>query len=213
MNTHQSSCQNCERPYQEGYQFCPHCGQKTNDELTIGVLFYNTISNYFSFDARFLKSFIPLMFRPGYLASKFLEGKRLLYLHPAQMYLFISVIFFFILSFSTRELVSKANEMNQKVVDSDEMAIADSIIKAPDSVQIEKIMTPIKQNKNLLGLKDADLEFTDSIMKASTNKQKTYNTSWDFNKKKVDSLIAVGADEAIILKEMEMSATKQRENT
>lgn len=87
-------CQNCNGIIKEDYQFCPHCGQKTNDELTIGVLFYNTISNYFSFDARFLKSFLPLMFKPGDLAIKFLQGKRLLYLHPAQMYLFVSVIFF-----------------------------------------------------------------------------------------------------------------------
>ena len=98
METNTPTCQNCEKPYEEGFEFCPHCGQKTNEDLTIGVLFYNTISNYFSFDARFLKSFIPLMFRPGYLARKFLEGKRLLFLHPAQMYLFVSVIFFFILS-------------------------------------------------------------------------------------------------------------------
>ena len=81
MNTNQVNCQNCEQPYEEGFQFCPNCGQKTNDELTLGVLFYNTISNYFSFDARFFKSFIPLMFRPGYLAKQFIDGKRLLYLH------------------------------------------------------------------------------------------------------------------------------------
>ena len=103
METNQNTCQNCEQPYDKGFRFCPHCGQKTNDELTLGVLFYNTISNYFSFDARFFKSFIPLMIRPGYLAKEFVKGKRLLYLHPAQMYLFVAVIFFFIFNFYTRE--------------------------------------------------------------------------------------------------------------
>ena len=115
MSTSQIDCKNCGEPFDEGFSFCPHCGQKSNDELTIGVLFYNTISNYFSFDARFLKSFLPLMFKPGYLAKEFIKGKRLLYLHPAQMYLFISVIFFFVISFSTRDLVSQANDLNQKV--------------------------------------------------------------------------------------------------
>ena len=94
---------NCEHKFEEGFKFCPHCGQKTNDDLTLGVLFYNTITNYFSVDARFFKSFIPLMFKPGYLAKRFIEGKRLLYLHPAQMYLFISVVFFFLFSFITRD--------------------------------------------------------------------------------------------------------------
>ncbi|MDC6469138.1 DUF3667 domain-containing protein [Flavobacteriaceae bacterium] len=83
--------------FESSFQFCPYCGQKSNDELTIGLLFYNTISNYFSFDARFFKSFFPLIFRPGYLANRFIAGKRLMYLHPAQLYLFISVVFFFLL--------------------------------------------------------------------------------------------------------------------
>ena len=87
------NCKNCEKEFEEGFEFCPHCGQKAKDDLTIGVLFYNTISNYFSFDARFLRSFIPLMFRPGYVARRFVEGKRLQYLHPAQYYLFVSVIY------------------------------------------------------------------------------------------------------------------------
>tara|TARA_R110002033_G_scaffold104428_5_gene151932 strand:- start:379 stop:702 length:324 start_codon:yes stop_codon:yes gene_type:complete len=98
-----TTCKNCEKDYDKEFQFCPHCGQKANDELTLGVLFYNTISNYFSFDARFFKSYIPLMFKPGYLPKRFIEGKRLLYLHPAQMYLFISVVFFFLFSFIARE--------------------------------------------------------------------------------------------------------------
>ena len=38
------------------------------------------------------------MFKPGYLATRFIEGKRLLYLHPAQLYLFVSVVFFFLLT-------------------------------------------------------------------------------------------------------------------
>ena len=96
MEKNMVTCKNCEKEYNDSFEFCPHCGQKSNDELTIGILFYNTISNYFSFDARFFKSYIPLMFKPGYLPNKFIEGKRLLYLHPAQMYLFISVVFFFL---------------------------------------------------------------------------------------------------------------------
>ena len=59
----QIACKNCEQEFEKGFEFCPYCGQKAKDDLTIGVLFYNTISNYFSFDARFLRSFIPLMFR------------------------------------------------------------------------------------------------------------------------------------------------------
>jgi hypothetical protein len=206
-------CQNCESDLNEDFEFCPNCGQKTNEELTIGVLFYNTISNYFSFDARFLKSFIPLMVKPGYLAKKFLEGKRLLYLHPAQMYLFISVLFFFVISFSTRDLVQKADKFNEKVVKSDvsQLISIDSLDlekenkQALDSAQIEKIMKPLKDNQNIIGLKDADLKMADSLLKTESSKNNNMGTSWDFDKEKVDSLVAVGADKEVIYTEMGMS--------
>ena len=201
METNQVNCQNCEQPYEEGFEFCPHCGQKTNDELTIGVLFYNTISNYFSFDARFMKSFIPLMFRPGYLAEKFLEGRRLLYLHPAQMYLFISVIFFFIMSYSTRELV------NEKVVKSEFIDNLKESIQQPtlDSIQMEKIMKPLRDNQQLTGLNDLDLELADSILKTNVSEPRNVKTSFDFDKNKIDSLVAAGVDNEVIYKELGMS--------
>ncbi|GGI57536.1 DUF3667 domain-containing protein [Winogradskyella haliclonae] len=204
METKKINCQNCEEPFDEGFKFCPNCGQKTNEELTIGVLFYNTISNYFSFDARFLKSFIPLMFRPGYLAKRFLAGKRLLYLHPAQMYLFVSVIFFFLFSFVVAEWKKEANAINKKIVESEVVEqLPDEAQKQFDSIQKAKVLESLKKNKALLGMTDEDLKKTDSIIQLQNGNN--LKTSWDFNKKKVDSLIDAGADDAIIYKEMGMS--------
>jgi len=205
-------CQNCDSELDEHHKFCPNCGQKTNEELTIGVLFYNTISNYFSFDARFLKSFFPLLLKPGYLAKKFLEGKRLLYLHPAQMYLFISVVFFFIISFSTRELVREADKLNQEVVKSeilktisDSLAVDKENMKGLDSVKLNQIMQPLKANQKILGLKDEDIKLADSLIKADGDNSRNIGTSFDFDKNKVDSLVAAGVDKEIIYKEMGMS--------
>ena len=149
-----TTCQNCELEHEIGFEFCPHCGQKTNDELTLGVLFYNTLANYFSFDARFFKSFIPLMFRPGILAKRFLEGKRLLYLHPAQMYLFISVVFFFLFTFISRTQVESANKMFQKK--SDAISALDSLpITNPiDSVKIKEFTQKLKDSKVATGMSD-----------------------------------------------------------
>jgi hypothetical protein len=199
-------CQNCNSVLEEGFEFCPHCGQKTNDELTIGVLFYNTISNYFSFDARFFKSFVPLMFKPGYLAEKFLQGKRLLYLHPAQMYLFISVVFFFIISYSTRELVQEANKINEKVAKSEFTSKAkDSLEVKLDSIKIQKMMKPLKDNKQAIGLKDSDFILADSLIKAESEGSRDISRSLNFNKDKIDSLVAAGVDKEVIYKEMGMS--------
>ncbi|BAO77214.1 DUF3667 domain-containing protein [Winogradskyella sp. PG-2] len=203
MSTNQVNCQNCEKPFEEGFEFCPHCGQKTNEDLTIGVLFYNTISNYFSFDARFLKSFIPLMFRPGYLAKEFIRGKRLMYLHPAQMYLFISVVFFFLSSFTIAEWEKEANKIDEKI--SNAIPVVDKDEKSHislDSIKKKELLNNLKQNGPKFGLNDEDLRKADSIIQSDTNNT---DFTWDFNKVKVDSLIAVGANEDIIYKEMGMA--------
>ncbi|WP_166966319.1 DUF3667 domain-containing protein [Yeosuana marina] len=195
-----TTCKNCEKDYDKEFQFCPHCGQKANDELTLGVLFYNTISNYFSFDARFFKSYIPLMFKPGYLPKRFIEGKRLLYLHPAQMYLFISVVFFFLFSFIARESTQEFDKALKNGFDKVKVA-KDSIQSnlTLDSIQTEKILKPLKENNIVTGVdgyKDLD-----SILKNNQDKP-IVNANFDFNEQKIDSLIAIGAPDAEIYKAM-----------
>ncbi len=141
-------CKNCEKQFKDGFQFCPHCGQKAKDELTIGVLFYNTISNYFSFDARFFKSFFPLLFKPGYLASQFIKGKRLLYLHPAQLYLFISVVFFFLLTtVVVRDQVQNFDTALKKATDK---SLITNTAKQKtenflDDVELDSVLLPFEQ--------------------------------------------------------------------
>ena len=206
MSTNQVNCKNCEQPYDEDFQFCPHCGQKTNDELTIGVLFYNTISNYFSFDARFFKSFIPLLFRPGYLAKEFIKGKRLLYLHPAQMYLFISVVFFFIFSFSVREQVDTLNNNFQEIFDKDGTVVLDSIqtIKRDsirhikDSIDRKEIGSALRSNKFITGMSDKEI---DSIVKLD-NLPKKNDISFGFDESEIDSLLSVNATDKEIYASM-----------
>lgn len=201
MSINKVNCQNCEEPYEEGFEFCPHCGQKTNEELTIGVLFYNTISNYFSFDARFLKSFIPLMFRPGYLAKEFIKGKRLLYLHPAQMYLFIAVIFFFLSNFHSREWREEIDNSMQEVLTNRTEKVLDSIPQ--DSLDLSEYLKPLKDNSVTIGLDDEDLKALDSLTNIKVPK-KNIGTSFSFNEKEMDSIIATGASDETIYKFMGM---------
>ncbi|MFD2823680.1 DUF3667 domain-containing protein [Lacinutrix iliipiscaria] len=213
MSVQLKDCKNCEQPFNEVYEFCPYCGQKDKDELTIGVLFYNTISNYFSFDARFFKSFIPLLFRPGYLATKFIEGKRLLYLHPAQMYLFIAVVFFFLNSFNVNKWkneidTSLAKTLNkEKVLDTvrDEK-VRDSLklielskLRTKDSIAKAAVRKALEDNKVFTGMTQKEIDSLVSITNAKNN-----NLNFDFNEKEIDSLIAVGASENLIYRAMGM---------
>ncbi|EAQ99820.1 DUF3667 domain-containing protein [Maribacter sp. HTCC2170] len=188
-------CKNCEKSFDVSFDYCPFCGQETADNLTFGVLFSNTISNYFSIDARFLKSFIPLMLKPGVLARRFVDGKRLSYLHPAQFYLFISVIFFFIFSFNVRKADNEVTMALKKGFDKD--LTIDSLQLNKDSLNLELAKDAIKNNGVIAGISDEDFIKMDSTFIAE---QKASNESFIKKRKALDSLIAIDASMASKLK-------------
>jgi len=203
MENDNITCKNCDQKFQKAFEYCPYCGQRAKDDLTIGVLFYNTISNYFSFDARFFKSLIPLLFRPGYLSKKFVEGKRLLYLHPAQYYLFASVLFFFIFSFQAREYNQQVNKVLKESFKNDTILRLDSVPKkAIDSISIAEITQPLKDSQIITGMDTEEIEKLDSIIKNGANSNKEAGFNLGYKKNKLDSLIASGASEEEQLKAM-----------
>jgi len=181
-------CKNCEEFFDESFEYCPYCGQEAADSLTIGVLFSNTIDNYISIDARFFRSFGTLMLKPGVLARRFVDGKRLKYLHPAQFYLFISVIFFFIFSFTIRKADNEVSEAIKKGFEKE--ITLDSIPVNTDSLGIAEAKKALKKNQNLIGISDKDMAEIDSVM---TSDPQAANLSFGFEREKLDSLIAAGA--------------------
>lgn len=190
-------CKNCEESFEASFDYCPYCGQETADKLTVGVLFSNTIRNYFAVDARFLKSFIPLMTKPGVLARRFVDGKRLLYLHPAQFYLFISIVFFFIFSFTIRKADNEVSKALEKGFNN-ELSLESLSVKM-DSVDVEATKKALKENQAQTGISDEEIEAIDSVV---TGSQIISGSSLNFQKEVLDSLIASGATQAEKLKAM-----------
>ncbi len=184
-------CKNCEKTFDTSFDYCPYCGQETADTLTFKVLFSNTISNYFDIDARFFKSFLPLLFKPGVLARRFVDGKRLKYLHPAQFYLFISVVFFFIFSYNVREADTEVTKALKKGFDT-ELSI-DSISSNSDSVAVEKTKKRIKENLSATGISDKGMQTVDSVLALEPQGPNLSTDFGKFNRKELDSLIAINA--------------------
>ena len=203
-----TECSNCSNHFEAHYPYCPYCGQKANDDLTLGVLFNNTINNYFSVDARFFRSFIPLMLKPGYLAKRFVEGKRLLYLHPAQMYLFVSVVFFFLFSFISRQQVQSIDSALKSDIERSR-AIKDSIDqKKQDSIILQEAIKPFKDNQQKLGISDEDMKVIDSTITKNKMKNTGFNgkiAGVNFNETAIDSMIQTGASDVEIYKFMGMN--------
>lgn len=201
-----TECSNCAQRFEAHYPYCPYCGQQAENKLTLGVLFSNTISNYFSVDARFFKSYIPLMTKPGFLPKEFVDGKRILYLHPAQMYLFISVVFFFLFSFISREQAQDIDTAIKRDVSRSAEKQNSMDSQEQDSIAAQNFLKPLKENQKQLGLQDKDIKSLDSVIK---NKKAHDNAilGVHFNQMEIDSMIDVGASDKEIYKYMGMKDT------
>ncbi len=98
-NIRGNQCLNCESPISYEDNFCPNCGQ-VNDMKKISLIQYFSayLEDFYSFDNRFFKTVIPLIFKPGFVSKQYVSGKRISYVNPFQLYLQITILFFLILS-------------------------------------------------------------------------------------------------------------------
>lgn len=91
-----AQCRNCGRSLTGG--FCSDCGQQHSPRvLTLGELFSDVVGEFITWDSKFLRSIRPLLFRPGFLTSEYLAGRRTSYILPTRLYIVISVVVFFLL--------------------------------------------------------------------------------------------------------------------
>ncbi len=91
----ESNCLNCGHNVEE--QYCTHCGQE-NIEIREDAwhMITHAIADYFHFDSKFFGTMKPLMVQPGYLSKLYVEGKRVRFIHPIRLYIFISIVFFIV---------------------------------------------------------------------------------------------------------------------
>ena len=94
MNTETRNCQNCRAALQG--KFCSECGQEDHPQnVTVKQIFSDFIDDYFTLDTKLFKSFIPLLFKPGFLTLEYFKGRRVGYVKPFRMYIITSIVFFF----------------------------------------------------------------------------------------------------------------------
>jgi len=87
-------CLNCETKLYLTDLYCPNCGQnKHHYHLKIKDLFINFWYTTFNIDGRFLNT-IKHIWKPWYLTSQYVAGKRASYFHPVRLFLVLLVLFF-----------------------------------------------------------------------------------------------------------------------
>lgn len=152
-------CLNCGTRLQD--RFCHHCGQKDLPaRQTLGELWTNFISSFWSYEGKFLQTTRYIITRPGYLTMEYNQGKRESYYHPARMYVFISFVFFLLFislpdsdEESTTKGLSKTDSLDiAKIPNKGNQATADStlneIIKnIPDSADRAEAQSALANEK------------------------------------------------------------------
>lgn len=146
------TCLNCHYVVQDRY--CSNCGQENTDtRKTFHHLFIHFFEDLTHYENAFWKTIKNLLTKPGELTKQYLSGKRMSYLAPVRLYIFISFVTFF-----TINILSSGddNEVNEK----EEVKKEEKALKtAKDSLsKIEKEIVALKENKTI------DAKIADSIL-------------------------------------------------
>jgi hypothetical protein len=89
-------CRNCDSVAPD--QFCPHCGQETNEHLPTAREFaHEFILHYFAAEGRLWRTLGALVLHPGRLTLEYVRGRKRSYVLPLRLYLTTSVVFFLLL--------------------------------------------------------------------------------------------------------------------
>ncbi|OYU81221.1 MAG: hypothetical protein CFE23_05505 [Flavobacterium sp. BFFFF1] len=102
------TCLNCNHVVHQ--RFCPNCGQENTDSRkTFHHLFIHFFEDLTHYENAFWKTIRNLLLKPASLSKEYLSGKRLSYLAPVRLYIFISFITFFVIS-----IVAEGTELESK---------------------------------------------------------------------------------------------------
>lgn len=96
-------CRNCGVRLLRASRFCHACGQATRERLpSMRGLYSEYAQNYVGLEGALWRTLLRLFLLPGSLTAEYLRGRRRRYLLPLRLYLTISVLFFIVIGFATR---------------------------------------------------------------------------------------------------------------
>ena len=91
------TCLNCNHVVEN--RFCPNCGQENSaTRKTFHHLFIHFFEDLTHYENAFWKTIKNLLLKPSSLTKEYLSGKRLSYLAPVRLYIFISFTTFFLIA-------------------------------------------------------------------------------------------------------------------
>ncbi len=103
------TCANCSAPLDGAY--CTRCGQRDDDlRRPIWSLIGELVEGLFALDGRVARTLPGLMLRPGHVTRAYIDGARARYVQPFRLFLFASLIFFFVFTIPTDPSLFQLNQ-------------------------------------------------------------------------------------------------------
>lgn len=97
-----TQCPNCGYTFEDVNNYCPNCGQENHDlNVPVKHLIWEFLEGTIHYDTKAWRTIKYLLFRPGLLTEKFNIGQRASYVPPFRLYVFVSIVFFFVMALST----------------------------------------------------------------------------------------------------------------
>ncbi|MCF6132891.1 DUF3667 domain-containing protein [Flavobacterium wongokense] len=193
------TCLNCN--YVVENRFCPNCGQENTDtRKTFHHLFIHFFEDLTHYENAFWKTIKNLLIKPASLTKEYLSGKRLSYLAPVRLYIFISFVTFFLISVFPKGENHAADDMidldqtysvkvpdaNGKLKDSlltKKKIKVSELLEAADKAQKKKKLSNEEQNKGFLNFGYDNLRELDSLQKYGPKEDKLSDWEYDIIKR------------------------------
>lgn len=175
------TCLNCR--YVVENRFCPNCGQENTDtRKTFHHLFIHFFEDLTHYENAFWRTIKNLLFKPSALTKEYLSGKRLSYLAPVRLYIFISFITFLLIAIFPNTINSNENALKKEPkVTTKNKFLQNTIITKNDSVI--KNQTNSKDDINILSFGYESVEQLDSIQKHAPESEKLSDFNYWMNRK------------------------------
>ena len=171
------TCLNCR--YVVENKFCPNCGQENSDtRKTFHHLFIHFFEDLTHYENAFWRTIKNLLFKPSALTKEYLSGKRLSYLAPVRLYIFISFVTFLLLALfpsETNVLSNNANKENTITTKN----------KSLQTDQYDEKWNPDDANEkdNILNFGYTSVAQLDSIQKNGSEAEKLSDWNYWLNRK------------------------------
>ena len=173
------TCLNCRHVVQE--RFCPNCGQENSESRkTFHHLFIHFFEDLTHYENAFWRTIKNLLFKPAALTKEYLSGKRLSYLAPVRLYIFISFITFFLITVVPNTDYNLINL--KKNTTSIKLGSNDTITKSEKIKGLDELLDDEDVKKQLRDSIKASIE------KDKINKDKKYDDLFGFGFKSIHEL-------------------------